>query len=437
VLQTLHRRVEFLTVLRHRDYRIYYLGLLASVTSHQAMIAAQGWLVYDMTGRPAMLGFVAAAQAVPGIVFNLLAGALADRLDPRKIIVMGEGGAALLMALLATLVVTEVVEVWHIITIAFFTGIAVSFDQPARRVIWPALIPRSEYVFGTALNQGVWNGTRVIAPAIAMGIIALVDAITGDARLGAGISLYVIGAGFATMAGMMFIMRMPELKRATGATVFHDVLDGLAFVARNRIFLTLMGLSFAIGYFGLSYQWLLPAYAKDVLGRGPQGLGLLMSASGLGGVIGIFMIASFGRYQSRAWLIGAGAGIMGTAIIGLGIAGELGLFPVALVLVGLAGMMYSVFQIGANTLMNLLVPTELRGRVMGLRAMMWSLSPLGALQAGLIAGSVSTPFAIALGGVAVMVITGLVFALSRQLRNVGALVEEADAREAAVEKARA
>jgi MFS family permease len=437
VLQTLHRRVEFLTVLRHRDYRIYYLGLLASVTSHQAMIAAQGWLVYDMTGRPAMLGFVAAAQAVPGIVFNLLAGALADRLDPRKIIVMGEGGAALLMALLATLVVTEVVEVWHIITIAFFTGIAVSFDQPARRVIWPALIPRSEYVFGTALNQGVWNGTRVIAPAIAMGIIALVDAITGDARLGAGISLYVIGAGFATMAGMMFIMRMPELKRATGATVFHDVLDGLAFVARNRIFLTLMGLSFAIGYFGLSYQWLLPAYAKDVLGRGPQGLGLLMSASGLGGVIGIFMIASFGRYQSRAWLIGAGAGIMGTAIIGLGIAGELGLFPVALVLVGLAGMMYSVFQIGANTLMNLLVPTELRGRVMGLRAMMWSLSPLGALQAGLIAGSVSTPFAIALGGAAVMVITGLVFALSRQLRNVGALVEEADAREAAVEKARA
>ena len=106
MLATLHRRIEFLTILRHRDYRIYYVGLLASVTSHQAMIAAQGWLVYDMTGKPIALGIVAAAQAVPGLVFNLLAGALADRWNPRRIIAISEGAAGVFMLILGTLIVT-------------------------------------------------------------------------------------------------------------------------------------------------------------------------------------------------------------------------------------------------------------------------------------------------------------------------------------------
>jgi MFS family permease len=430
----LAKRFQFLTVLRHRDYRIYYIGLLASVASHQGMMAAQGWLVFDITRQPVALGFVGAAQAIPGIVFNLLAGALADRIDPRRMIVFGEGAAALLMALLAVLVLTDIVQVWHIIGIAFLVGIATSFDQPARRVVWPALIPRSEYASGTALNQGVWNGTRVVGPAISTGLIGVVAVITGDARLGAGVAFVMISAGFAAMVVAIGFVQLPEMRRAGGATVLHDIKDGLVFVATHRIFLILMGLSFSVGYFGLSYQYLLPAFAGDTLGLSPLGLGALYVSSGVGGIIGIFVAASYGNSIDRSKLIGIGATLMGVSIIGVGVTGRWDVAALSAVLVATSAMLYSTFQIGANTLMNLLIPTEFRGRVMGLRGIMWSLSPLGALQAGFIAGYTSVPFAIGVGGVAVMLITATVWVLSKQLRNAESLVNQVDEYEASMDE---
>ena len=144
------KRLEFLSVLKQHNYRRYWIGLVTSVTSHQALITAQGWLVYDITGEELALGLVAAAQAIPAIAFNLFGGALADRYDPRKLIVMGSGSAFLVIFLLAVLVLTGLVEIWHIIISAFFIGIATSLDQPARRVVWPALIR-----FGTKLPSGV------------------------------------------------------------------------------------------------------------------------------------------------------------------------------------------------------------------------------------------------------------------------------------------
>jgi MFS family permease len=395
------------------------------------MMAAQGWLVFDITGQPLALGFVGAAQAIPGLIFNLVAGALADRFDPRRMILIGEGAAALLITTLAALVFTDVVEVWHIVVIAFLIGIATSFDQPARRVVWPSLIPRSEFLAGTALNQGAWNGTRVIGPGVSMGIIALIGVITGDDRLGVAISFMVIAAGFGTMAIAITFVRMPEIKRAGGATLLHDIVDGLAFVTEHRIFLLLLGLSFAIGYFGLSYQQLIPAFAKNSLGLGPSGVGVLYVSSGIGGVAGIIIAASYGANIDRAKLIGGGATLMGLTIIGFGISGILGWAILAVLLSALAGALYSIFQVGANTLLNLLVPAEFRGRVMGLRGIMWSLSPLGALQAGFIAGLTSTPFAIAVGGVGVLVATGLVFGLSKQVRNAENLVKNMEMKERA------
>ena len=427
----LARRFEFLVVLRRRDYRRYWLGLVASVTSQQALLTAQGWLVYDMTGEEVALGLVAAAQAIPAIVFNLVAGALADRLDPRRLILLGEGFAAIVIAVLATLVLVERIEVWHILVSAFLIGISTSLDQPARRVIWPALIERRQFMFATALNQGVWNGTRVFAPMVAAVPIAVIGGITGDFRLGAAVAFYLIAAGFATMAIAIMTIALPEMRRATGQTVLHDIADGLAFVAKHRIFLLLLMMSFSIGYFGLSYQWLLPAFAVDVLGLGPEGLGLLQTASGVGGLIGIFLSASYGQQQSRALMLGGGAGLLGASVLVFGLNGAMQWYWLALAMAALSGGFYSIFQTASNTLLNLLVPTEYRGRVMGLRGVMWSLAPLGALQAGFVASYTSTPFAITLGGGAVIAVTILAFVFSSQIRSIHRLVEEANAREEA------
>ena len=427
----LARRFEFLVVLRRRDYRRYWLGLVASVTSQQALLTAQGWLVYDITGEEVALGLVAAAQAIPAIIFNLVAGALADRLDPRRLILLGEGFAAIVIAVLATLVLVERIEVWHILVSAFLIGISTSLDQPARRVIWPALIERRQFMFATALNQGVWNGTRVFAPMVAAVPIAVIGGITGDFRLGAAVAFYLIAAGFATMAIAIMTIALPEMRRATGQTVLHDIADGLAFVAKHRIFLLLLMMSFSIGYFGLSYQWLLPAFAVDVLGLGPEGLGLLQTASGVGGLIGIFLSASYGQQQSRALMLGGGAGLLGASVLVFGLNGAMQWYWLALAMAALSGGFYSIFQTASNTLLNLLVPTEYRGRVMGLRGVMWSLAPLGALQAGFVASYTSTPFAITLGGGAVIAVTILAFVFSSQIRSIHRLVEEANAREEA------
>ena len=424
-------RFEFFSVLRRRDYRRYWLGLAASVASHQALVVAQGWLVYDITGEVVALGFVAGAQAIPAIVFNLLAGALADRLDPRRLIVLGEGASAIVVAALATLVLVERVEVWHIVVSAFLIGISTSLDQPARRVIWPALIERSQFMFATALNQSVWNGTRVFAPMLATAPIAIVGSVTGDFRLGAAVALYLIAAGFAAMAIVIVTIRLPEMRRATGRTVLHDIADGLRFVVRHRIFLLLLMMSFSIGYFGLSYQWLLPAFAADQLGLEADGLGLLHTAGGIGGLMGIFLSASFGQQQSRAWMLGGGAGLLGLSVLLFGANGAMQWYWLALAMAASSGGLYAVFQTASNTLLNLLIPTEYRGRVMGLRGVMWSLAPLGALQAGFIAEYTSTPFAIAVGGGAVIAVTVLAFVFSAQIRGIHRLVEEANAREAA------
>jgi MFS family permease len=426
----LGRRVEFLTVLRNRDYRRYYVGMLASVTGHQSLLAAKGWLVYDITGEPMALGLVAAAQAVPAVSFNLLTGALADRMDPRKLIMFGEGMAAALTFILATLTLTGLIEVWHILVIAFLTGAALAFDQPARRALWPLLVPRHQFMFGASMSQGIWNGTRVYAPALGTGIIALAGTIAGDFRLGAAVAFYVACFGFITMVTAAASIHLGEIRRSQGATILHDIRDGLAFTYQNKIFLVLLLLGLFIGVFGLSSTQLMPALAKENLGLGPAGLGFLLSMHGVGGVVGVFAVASFGQYQGRPWLLGGGAALFGVSVALLGLSGHFGWLLGAVAFAALGGVLYTTFQVSANTLLILLVPSEFRGRVMGLRGIMWTLSPMGALLGGFIATQVNTPFAISVGGLVIVAGTALLFVVSKQLRNAGVLLREAEGREA-------
>ena len=426
MLQTIARRAEFLSVLRNRDFRVYSVGLVASVLGQQMLIATQAWLVYYLTGSPLALGLVGGVHAVPGIVVTLLGGAFADRFNPRNIILLAQGASALLMAVLATLVVTGLVEVWHIVVVSFLTGVTQAFDSPARRTVWPPLVRRDEFLYAISIGQSVWNGTRIIAPGIAGFIIATVGRVTGDEQVGAGASLYVTFAGFLAMAIAMWMIRMPPVRRSSGASVFHDVVDGLLFVKRNRVFLYLLGISLVSGYFGLSFMWLMPVFAEDYLHVGATGYGALLSMGGVGAMLGVLSVASFGQYQDRPWLLIGGTVLAGGMVTVFAVTSAVfQSYALALVLMAVVGAAFAVFQVATGTTVNLLVPDEYRGRVMGLRGMMFSLAPLGSLQAGLIATAVNTPFAVGLGGSVLLAFGLLAYATSPEIRGLRRMVAEA------------
>ena len=431
----LAKRAQFLTVLQNREFRIYSIGLVASVLGQQMLIATQAWLVYFLTGSPATLGIVAGVHAIPGLVVTLVGGAVADRFDPRKIILAMQGSSALIMAVLATLVVTNQVEVWHIMISAFLTGITQSFDSPARRTVWPPMIQRSQFMYAISITQSTWNGTRIIAPGLAGLIIATVSR-TADGAMGAGVSLYITFLGFLIMAVAMTMIRLPPATRSSGASVLHDIKDGFVFVAQRKIYLYLLGISLASGYFGLSYMWLMPVFAEDYLHVGAGGFGALLSVGGVGAMTGVLAIASFGQYQDRPLILFGGSAMAGVSVIVFAVTSAMfESYALALVLMFFLGLSFAIVQVATGTTVNLLVPDEYRGRVLGFRGLMFNLSPLGSLQAGLIASATNAPLAVSIGGGTLAVIAVLMYALSPEVRRLRSLVAKStsahEARDAA------
>lgn len=422
-MQALTARIAFLSVLTNRDFRFYSVGLVGAVLGQQMLTATQAWLVYYITGSPAAIGLVGAAHAIPGMILSLVGGAFADRFNPRTIIIVSQGISSGAMAVLATLVITGRVEVWHIVIATVIIGITQGFDSPARRTVWPPLVRRNQFVYAISISQATWNGLRVIAPGFAGLIIATVGRATGDEQAGAGASLYVTFAGFLAMALAMYMVRMPPVQRSRGASVGHDIVDGLSFVMRNRIYTYLLGVSLVSGYFGLSYIWLMPVLAEEHFHVNADGYGALLSAGGVGALIGVLAIASFGQYQDRPWLLigsmtTAGGGVVALAVV----AAAFPSFYAGLALMVLTGGAFASFQVATGTSVNLLVPDEYRGRVMGLRGTMFNLAPLGSLQSGLIATVMDTPFAVGLGGAVLVAAAIIVYSASPEIRNLRELV---------------
>ena len=402
-------RGRFVTVLRHRNYRLYYQGMISSILGFQMMIFTQGWLVYELTGSALYLGLVGGIQAVPSILLTLFGGAIADRNQPLRLVAFTQGLAAILMFILATLVVLGVVQVWHIFVTSLLIGAVHAFDSPARRSIWPHLIDRREMLSAAAMNSSLWSTTSIIGPAVG-GIILTV---AGGSIAGAGVSFYITFLGFAIMSGVMRYIRIPPIKRATEGNILRNILQGLVFIKSHHVIGFLIAISYFNGYFGLSFIILMPVFAKDVLGVGPSGLGLLVSVSGVGALVGTLGVASVGQSVPKWTLVVGGSILFGLFVVLFAISSWM---PLSLLFVGLSGALMSVYNVAIMTSMHMLVPDEYRGRVTGLRGLSWSLMPLGSLQAGAVASLVNPQFAVAIGGAAVMAF-GLFALLNSKIRN--------------------
>lgn len=405
LLTALSSRLSLFEALQYRDYRIFWFGQVVSVMGFQMLIVTVGWLMYDITGSPVQLGLVGLFAAVPAIVLNLFGGVVADKVNPKRLIMIVQSLNAVAVGALATLTLLELVQPWHIMANSFIIGALGAFDQPSRQAIFPHLIDRRVMMNAVAMNSMIWQGNRIVGPAVAGVLIAWV---------GASLTLYLATVGFIVFVTFLIAIRMPNIPRSRSATFFRDLLDGLSFVRKHHIFAFLLGMTFFNSFFGLSYIFLLPIFQKDILEVGPTGLGFLHAMSGIGAVTGTLIVGSLRDLQNKGVVLIGGAIAFGTLIILFGFSDW---FPVSLALVAFAGMSSSMYMVLAQSTLQLLVPDQLRGRIMGLWGMTFNLLPLGGFYAGLLASYIGAPSAVMIGGAAVIAFAVFGAARDRQVRR--------------------
>ena len=389
-----------LRAFRHRNYRLFFGGQLISLTGTWMQSVAESWLVFRLTGSSALLGVSSFASLVPVFLFATVGGTVADRSNRHRIIVATQSASMALPLVLAALTLTHTVRVWHVFVLAAILGVVNAFDIPARQAFLVEMVGREDLMNAIALNSSMVNGARVVGPAVAGLLVAAVG--EGWCFLLNGLSYIAVIAGLL----MMEVPRRP--RRAAPRSALRDTIDGFRFVARTapvRALLILLGI---ISFAGMPYSVLMPVFAESILHGGARGLGLLMGASGLGALGGALSLVRRRGVRGLGRWVAAASTSFGIALIAFSLSRAFWLSALLLVPVG-ASMM--VEMASSNTLIQAMVPNELRGRVMAVYSMMFmGMAPFGALFAGWVAERVGAPRTVAFGGLVCVAAAG-VFAL--------------------------
>ena len=375
---------------RHRNYRLWFIGQLTSLVGTWMQSTAQGYLVYTLTGSAAYLGYVGFASGLPSWLFMLYGGLVADLVPRRTMLVITQTVQMLLAFILAGLVFANVVQPWHILVLSFLLGTANAFDTPARQSLVIELVDREDMTNAIAFNATMFNGGMIVGPAIG----ALVYALTGPAWCFTINGLSFIAVIIALL--MMRIKPMPAPLRYTSA--LSAIGEAFHYVRGERLVLTLTLSVFVINIVGFGPINLLPAWAVSILHGDVTTNGLLLSARGVGAVLGGLAIAVLAarKLRGRMWTLGSFT--IPLLMVAFAMTRWL---PLSLLLLGLAGLALVTVMNNSNAMVQARVPDELRGRVMGLYSLMFmGGGPLGALLVGLAADRTGEPitFYVCAGG---------------------------------------
>lgn len=385
--------------LRHRNFQLFFSGQFISLTGTWMQTVAQSWLVYRLTGSVLLLGLIGFASQIPVFLLTPFGGAVADRFDRRKVLLVTQSVAMFFAFVLAFLTLTERIEIWHLFVVAACFGIANAFDIPTRQAFAVDMVGKSDLLNAIALNSSMFNGARIIGPAIAGLLVAGV----GEGWCFFGNAVSYLGV----IAGLWFMNVKSVVRPPKGSTLSH-IAEGFGYVIKTKPILALLLLLGVVSLMGMPYAVLMPIFADKILGGGSDTLGYLMGASGSGALIAALLLASRRQvFGLGRWVVGACAAF-GVAIILFSLSQTFWLSWLLLVPVGFSMMTQ---MSSSNTLIQAMVPDHLRGRVMSVYSMMFmGLAPLGALSAGSLAGIIGAPETVALGG-AVCIIGALVFSL--------------------------
>jgi len=390
--------------LAYPKFRRYWSSNLAAVSGQQMMWLAQGWLIYDLTDSAVYLGYVGLATAGPAILLNLVGGVVADRLDQRRVIFSTQVITAASVLILATLTALDLVRVWHLLAVAFVSGSMQAFNNPARQAILRQLVDRKDLTKAVQLNSIVWQATRIVAPAAG----GLIYGFAGPAA-----TFYLCGAAFFVLGAVVAGIDIEQPLRERRDSVFGDLNEGISFIRTNFVFAFLIGMSFFNSFFGFSSQQLLPVFARDILEVGPEGLGVLFSASGVGSMFGVFALGYFGEAERKGALVIGGATAFGSFIVLFALST---FYPLSLAAIFCMGAAGTIYMITVQVVLQVRVPDALRGRVMGIYGITHNIGPLGSLQAGFLADEFGAPAAMVVGGAAIIAFAVGVAASRREVR---------------------
>ena len=380
-----------LSALSHRNYRLFFGGQLISLIGTWMTAVAQSWLILQLTGNPFDLGLLTVAQFGPVLVLGLFGGLIADGLPKRRTLYVTQTVAMAVSFTLFVLAATHTVQVWHVFVLATIMGIRNSVDMPTRQAFAVEMVGREDIGNAVALNSAMFNVARIIGPAIAGLAIG---------AFGVSIAFLIDALSFLAVLLGMFLMveadllPSPRFVRPTSAReVFTNLGDGLRYVRRTGMIFLSVTIVGVVATFGINFSILIPPLAADVLHVGASGYGFLMAASGLGSLLAALAIA-FGGTRATRMLIGAA--VLGLAEILIGVVSN---YPIDLILMFAAGSGAISMMATANTVIQLEVPDELRGRVMSVYTTVFAgTSPIGGLLLGAIAANAGAPAAIAIGG---------------------------------------
>jgi MFS family permease len=385
--------------LRHPNYRLWFLGQLVSLAGSWMQTTAQGYLVFELTQSPAFLGYVGFAAGIPSWVFILYGGVIADRVPRRLMIMVAQSAMMVLAFALAGLVVTGLVQPWHVIVLALLSGVANAFDAPARQAFVVELVDRDDLTNAIALNSTMFNAAAVVGPAIAGVIYAL---------LGPAWCFTLNGLSYLAVIAALLAMRLPAfLPQPRVGSTTDQLRLGLSYVKGEHVTRTLILNMAVVGLFGISLVTLFPAWSVNVLGGDVRTNGLLLSARGLGAMSGALMIASLGQRAARGKMWTIGSFVLPTAMAAFAAARWL---PLSLILLVALGWGFMVVANSSNALVQTRVPDELRGRVMGIFTLtFFGGMPLGSLLAGAMAQRIGEPITVLINASVVLLASTLIW----------------------------
>jgi MFS family permease len=393
--------------LRHRDFRLLWLGQIVSVTGSQMQLVAINWHVYVLTKSPVALGLVGLFRGLPVILCSLAGGVVADAVDRKRLMIITQTLMLVSAGLLTATTLGGIKSVWPIYLLSALASAATAFDIPARQSLMPALVPLEDFPNAVSLAMIVFNVATIGGPAIAGVLLA---------ESGPALIYAINAASFLAVIAALLLMRAsgsPELKTdRKNALSLSALKEGLAFVWRTPIMVQTMTLDFVATFFA-SATLLLPIFARERLQVGPHGYGWLAAAPAIGSVITAFVMARLGTFQRQGRLVVWSVAVFGVATAAFGVSTA---FWFSLLMLAVTGAADTVSTVLRQTIRQLVTPNHLRGRMTSINMMFFMGGPqLGELEAGLLAALIGAPLSVVVGGFGSTVAAGITAIKSKSL----------------------